>query len=248
MFLIVGVVFGIVCAAIASSKGRSVIGWFFIGFLFGLFALIILLVIPNLKEAQAKEEHMEMEQRRLREQLRQEQLKTEQLRKHTQARLDLHDKELDIDTRGIGSSMEENLTQPALDPGLGLSEPTIPEQPIRLDMETESEKMEARCPRCQSRFPVRSEHDGQEVTCPKCSERFVVARFVESSAVGTRPKNEGWYYQDRGAAVGPLSLVKLKQLLREGRIDLRTSIWHESLGDWTPGGRVAELIMEFDGD
>ena len=111
--LVVGLVFGGICSAIAASKGRNAVGWFFLGLLFSCISLIIILCLSNLQEEQAKWDANEVEQRRLREQLRQEQLKNEALRQHTAARLDLHDKELGIDTRTAGSGLPlADLPQP----------------------------------------------------------------------------------------------------------------------------------------
>jgi hypothetical protein len=39
-----------ISAAIASSKGRSGIGWFFLGLLISIFAVILVAVLPSLKE------------------------------------------------------------------------------------------------------------------------------------------------------------------------------------------------------
>jgi hypothetical protein len=124
MAWIILLILGIVCAVIADSKGRSAIAWFFIGFLAGLIGLIILLVLPNLKEAEQKELHMENEQRRLREQLRQERIKHEQFRKHAQARLDTHDNALGLDTKLTPELFEiqENIKLPD---GFTPPEPTI---------------------------------------------------------------------------------------------------------------------------
>ena len=97
--LFISLVFGGITAAIASSKGRNTVGWFFLGFFFPCIALIIILCLSNLKEEEAKWNANEIEQRRLREQLRQEQLKNEALRQHTMARLDVHDQKLGLDTR-----------------------------------------------------------------------------------------------------------------------------------------------------
>ena len=124
MTWIILLIFGIICAAIAGSKGRSVIGWFFIGFFFGLLGLIIVLVLPNLKEAEQKELQMETEQRRLREQLRQERIKHEQFRKHAQARLDTHDNVLGLDTKNAIPLLETPDMQ-KLDDGFVTHEPTI---------------------------------------------------------------------------------------------------------------------------
>jgi hypothetical protein len=97
--LILMLVFGGITAAIASSKGRNPVGWFFCGFFFSCLGLIIILCLSNLKEEQARWNAQNVEQRRLREQLRQEQLKNEALRQHAVARLDQHDQALGIDTR-----------------------------------------------------------------------------------------------------------------------------------------------------
>ena len=39
MYLIIAVIIGVICAIIANSKGRSEIGWFFIGFHNGFLSL-----------------------------------------------------------------------------------------------------------------------------------------------------------------------------------------------------------------
>ena len=47
IFLVFGVIFGIACALIANSKGRSPVLWGILGFLFGLIPLIIILVMKR---------------------------------------------------------------------------------------------------------------------------------------------------------------------------------------------------------
>lgn len=108
MFWIIALILGVICAAIANSKGRSAIGWFFIGFFFGILGLIIVLVVGNLKDARQKEMEMQNEQRRLREQLRQERIKNDQFRKHTQVRLDTHDNALGLETRNIQPLLDKH--------------------------------------------------------------------------------------------------------------------------------------------
>jgi peptidoglycan/LPS O-acetylase OafA/YrhL len=47
VFLLFGVVFGLVCALIANAKGRSPLLWGILGFLFGLIPLIIIAVMKR---------------------------------------------------------------------------------------------------------------------------------------------------------------------------------------------------------
>lgn len=97
--LIVMGVCGLIAAAIASSKGRNVVGWFFGGFFLGLIGIVIVAVISNKKAEEEQRLHTAREQRRLREQLRQERIKTEAFRRSAAARLDAHDQHLGLDTR-----------------------------------------------------------------------------------------------------------------------------------------------------
>ena len=92
-----------ICSAIASSKGRNVVGWFFVGLLTAVIGIIIIACMSNLKQEKARIEWAESERRRLREQLRQERTKSESFRQYSTARLDAHDKALDVDTRSVAA-------------------------------------------------------------------------------------------------------------------------------------------------
>jgi hypothetical protein len=94
-------IMGIICASIASSKGRSGVGWFFIGFFTGLIGLIVVLVVGNLNDEKRRIQQSELERRRLEEQLKQERLKNEAFRNYSSNRLDAHDNALEIDTKGF---------------------------------------------------------------------------------------------------------------------------------------------------
>lgn len=100
ILIIFRVIIGGITSAIANSKGRSAVGWFFGGFFLDLIGLIIVAVLPNLTEQREKEEQIDLENRRLREQLQQERMKNEAFRMHAQTRLDVHDNHLGVDTRG----------------------------------------------------------------------------------------------------------------------------------------------------
>ncbi|MGO6709052.1 hypothetical protein [Rhizobium johnstonii] len=58
MLLIIGlagVIFGGACAIVASNKSRDVFGWFVLGFLFNLIALIVIAALTPLDKAPAAE-------------------------------------------------------------------------------------------------------------------------------------------------------------------------------------------------
>lgn len=103
--LVVRLVFGAVCAAVAISKGRSPVGWFFGGLFIAIIALIIVACLSNLREQMELARIQDNTNRRLREQLRQEQMRVEALRAHTVARLDAHDATLGVNTRSIAPAI-----------------------------------------------------------------------------------------------------------------------------------------------
>lgn len=49
IFLAIWLGSAIACAIIAENKGRSTVGWFFLGFFFGVIALIVIATAPNSK-------------------------------------------------------------------------------------------------------------------------------------------------------------------------------------------------------
>ena len=80
MFLIVGVICAVICGFVAASKGRSVVAWVILGFLFGIIPLIIVACLSNLTAQRQRDSYIDEENRRLREQLRQERIKGETFR------------------------------------------------------------------------------------------------------------------------------------------------------------------------
>jgi zinc transporter ZupT len=49
--IIMGALFAALCGYVASQKNRSVLGWAFAGALAGIFALIILAIVPTIKKS-----------------------------------------------------------------------------------------------------------------------------------------------------------------------------------------------------
>ncbi len=118
--LVFWLLFGGITAAIANSRGRNPLGWFFIGLIGGCFGIVLVLVLPDLNVEKAKEAESEREKRRLREQLQQERMKNQAFRGHATNRLDQHDEALGLDTRAQVPHPElaPPVPPPALDQGL----------------------------------------------------------------------------------------------------------------------------------
>jgi hypothetical protein len=91
--------FAFLCAFLASTKGRNVVGWFIIGFIFNVLALILLAILPDLKLERQRHGQIHAEQHRQRERTSQERLRREAFERHALARLDAHDVHAGIDTR-----------------------------------------------------------------------------------------------------------------------------------------------------
>ncbi|MEZ6038706.1 MAG: DUF4339 domain-containing protein [Planctomycetota bacterium] len=91
-------IWGVICAAIASNRGRSAAGWFFIGLFLQCIGLILVLVLPDLKVQEEREKRVRLENRRLREQLNNERQVADQRHQHVERRLGVHDEALGVDT------------------------------------------------------------------------------------------------------------------------------------------------------
>jgi len=112
ILLIVAITCATISGAVASYKGRNIVGWAALGFgggflcgVFGLIPIIIVACLPNVKEQAERDRFIAEENRRLREQLRQERIKSETFRQHAMSRLDAHDQHLGIDTRQMGPQL-----------------------------------------------------------------------------------------------------------------------------------------------
>jgi hypothetical protein len=122
--LIVWLAMGAACAAIANAKGRNAVGWFFIGVFLSLIGLIIILVLPNVREQDRLKNLQDAHNQRLQEQLRQERLKHQAFQSHASARLDNHDTELGINTRQLTSPLiGQSSSAGMLPPGAPMQHP-----------------------------------------------------------------------------------------------------------------------------
>ena len=96
--LAVYAVFGIVCAVVAPSRGRSAVAWLFIGVATQCLGIVLIFVLPNLKEEQEKQRRRDEETRRLREQLKKERQVADQRHDVVHGRLGAHDLALGLDS------------------------------------------------------------------------------------------------------------------------------------------------------
>ncbi len=96
--LLIMAIFGLICAAVANTRGRSPVGWFFIGFFFGCLPLIILFVIPDLKVEAAKEERRGRQFSRLQERQTRDRASVDRKLDAQNRRISAHDQALGVDT------------------------------------------------------------------------------------------------------------------------------------------------------
>lgn len=97
--LLIMLVFTVVCALVGQARGRSVVAWAILGFFFGCFALILLLVLPDLKQIHAREGRLRQQNRRLREEQRRDRRQADARYDEHNERLRVHDLSLGMDTR-----------------------------------------------------------------------------------------------------------------------------------------------------
>lgn len=64
---------------------------------------------------------------------------------------------------------------------------------------------------------------------------------VAADAPAPEAAADAWYYESSGTTRGPISLADLEGEIAAGRVRGGTLVWTESLGDWTPAGRVTAL-------
>ncbi|MGC6488270.1 MAG: DUF4339 domain-containing protein [Planctomycetota bacterium] len=106
-------IFGVISAVVANNRGRSAVGWFFIGLALDCIGLVLVLALPDLKKEEEKERRRRLENRRLREQLAKERQVSDSRNTNVERRLGAHDEALGLDT-----SNPPELPTPAATPQL----------------------------------------------------------------------------------------------------------------------------------
>jgi hypothetical protein len=90
--------FGVACALIAKQRGRSPVGWFFIGLFASCIGLILVLALPDLKKQQAEFDRLRAQNRLLKERLDKDRMVADQRHGEVAGRLRAHDRVIGIDT------------------------------------------------------------------------------------------------------------------------------------------------------
>ncbi len=209
--LIICLICGGIAAAIASGKGRSVVGWFFGGFFLGLIGIVIVACLANLNAQRDYRRQVEQSNHRLREQLRQERMKGEAFRQHSTSRLDAHDQALGTDTRSLG-------------PMLGAEPKTA-----QLTGESPEDALGRLAGDAQNPRAVRV---GQLSGPDSQGEQF------EQNIDGGQ-QALSWYFADAGQSYGPVSAVKIVDMLHQKSLNPDSLLWAEGMADWQSVREVA---------
>jgi hypothetical protein len=226
-FLVIQLIVMLICAfaamAIAASKGRSQVAWFFGGLFLGVTGIIIVAVISNLKQEKAYREQAESERRRLREQLRQERIKSESYRQYSMTRIDVHDRLLGVDTHA--AALPGAAPMPALP-----SDASAAANPDRIL--TPEEALANLTTQHQAAPPLATVPPQAGAWPPAAAPPLAFAPPIPMIP------QVAWYYEIGGRPIGPVGEHDVRQLLRERRIDGRTLLWSEDLGEWTSAMEV----------
>lgn len=86
-------------AKMAESRGRDSFAWYVFGLLSLLLAIILLLVLPDLKKQKERDQQVDRRAQRLQEELDAERRRSEHFRLEAERRLDVHDQVLGVHTR-----------------------------------------------------------------------------------------------------------------------------------------------------
>lgn len=96
--------------------------------------------------------------------------------------------------------------------------------------------------RCGSMAPCRSAGSGEHYA----HLAVTVGSLISYSTVPLRFRNlprmsSVWYYESEGSRQGPVSRMKIEELIGLGAIRDETLVWTEGMTDWRPCSEVAEL-------
>jgi hypothetical protein len=121
--LLIMVVFGAICAAIARSRGRTPVGRFFVGAIAPCIGLILVLALPDLKKQAEHDRKLREENRRLRERVKKDRMVADRRHAEVAGRITTHDRALGLDTSIRREALEGEAPVPPPLPGgeLGLA-------------------------------------------------------------------------------------------------------------------------------
>lgn len=112
--LLIMAAFGGVVSMIANDRGRSPLGWFFIGALTPCIGLILVLVLPNAKLEEEQRRRVRRDHQRLREEVRKDRQVSDQRNAETARRIGAHDAVLGLDTGAAHDASDPDAAPPQL--------------------------------------------------------------------------------------------------------------------------------------
>ncbi len=113
------------------------------------------------------------------------------------------------------------------------------------------------CPHCSSVMKADDRFAGKKAKCGKCGNSFAIpANFsnpvlTEKEVLGTPElvradraavADGEWHYARDGQRLGPISILKLKELAVSGTLGPGDLVWKPGMPDWVPAGQVRGLI------
>ena len=104
--LFIHVLMGVICAVVASSRERSPVGWFILGFFLHCFGILLVSLLPDLGAERTKFEKLRSENRRLRERVKKDRQVSDHRQVELNRRLEAHDQALGMDTSHRAPALE----------------------------------------------------------------------------------------------------------------------------------------------
>ncbi len=110
------------------------------------------------------------------------------------------------------------------------------------------------CPRCGNNQQVDDTMGGTKLPCPYCKQRLLIPSAASamagnySSAVPsplpvTGTPGRDWFYQQSGLPVGPVPLLELRRLAREGVLKPEALLWTGGMAAWQAANRAMPKLF-----
>lgn len=111
-----------------------------------------------------------------------------------------------------------------------------------------------KCPHCGKVVKVHEEAAGKRVDCPECHKAFRAPQAIATPEKPTEaaapppaaqpppaPTGRVWYFHLDGRNDGPHTPETVIEQIRTGRLDAKSLVWKEGMGDWKPLAEVQDF-------